>query len=101
MRRASLDVISQLRFPRVVLGEFAAGQPSRQGLTVYEFVGEFTPTMTLDHAILTAVWTLYLAVGSYLKDERLAHYMGEEYRQYQQQVPGYPLAPWGPLGRRR
>lgn len=61
----------------------------------------FAPTMTLDHAILTAVWTLYLAVGSYLKDERLAHYMGEEYRQYQQQVPGYPLVHWGPLGRRR
>ncbi|BBO33426.1 methyltransferase family protein [Lacipirellula parvula] len=61
----------------------------------------FTPQMTLDHALLTAVWTVYLAIGSYLKDERLAHYMGEEYRQYQQKVPGYPLVPFGPLSKRR
>ena len=61
----------------------------------------FTPRMTLDHALLTGVWTIYLAIGSYLKDERLAHYMGEEYRRYQEQVPGYPLVPWGPLGRRK
>ncbi len=61
----------------------------------------FTPRMTLDHALLTAVWTGYLAVGSYLKDERLAHYMGNEYRRYQEQVPGYPLVPSGPLGRRK
>ena len=61
----------------------------------------FTPRMTLDHALLTAVWSAYLAIGSYLKDERLAHYMGDEYRRYQEQVPGYPLVPSGPLGRRK
>ncbi|MBL9161732.1 MAG: hypothetical protein JNL18_03215 [Planctomycetaceae bacterium] len=61
----------------------------------------FTPLMTLDHALLTAVWSIYLAVGSYLKDERLAFYMGDEYRQYQQRVPGYPLIGLGPLARKR
>ena len=61
----------------------------------------FAPRMTLDHALLTAVWTVYLAVGSYLKDERLAYYMGHEYRRYQEQVAGYPFVPLGPLGRRR
>jgi protein-S-isoprenylcysteine O-methyltransferase Ste14 len=51
----------------------------------------FTPCMTLDRAILTAIWTAYLFYGSYLKDERLAFYMGEKYSRYQAQVPGYPL----------
>ncbi len=60
-----------------------------------------TPRMTLDRLVLAAVWTAYIAVGSYLKDERLAFYMGAEYRRYQQRVPGYPLMFWGPLGRRK
>lgn len=59
----------------------------------------FTPRMTVDHALLTVIWTVYLAVGSYLKDQRLAYYMGDAYRQYQSQVPGYPLMPRGPLGK--
>lgn len=61
----------------------------------------FNPRMTVDHLVLALVWTAYIAVGSYLKDERLAFYMGEEYRRYQARVPGYPLVPWGPLGIRR
>lgn len=61
----------------------------------------FTPTMTADHAVLTGIWTVYLLVGSWLKDERLAYYLGESYRRYQEQVAGYPLMPWGPLARRR
>jgi protein-S-isoprenylcysteine O-methyltransferase Ste14 len=60
----------------------------------------FTPQMTLDHAVLTAVWTGYLFVGSWLKDRRLEYYIGEPYREYQTQVAGYPLVPFGPLGRR-
>ena len=60
----------------------------------------FTPRMTIDHAILTTVWTIYIFVGSYLKDERLAYYLGESYRAYQSRVPGYPWIAWGPLGRR-
>jgi protein-S-isoprenylcysteine O-methyltransferase Ste14 len=60
----------------------------------------FTPRMTLDHVILTGVWTAYVFVGSYLKDERLAKYIGEPYREFMAQVPGYPLIGFGPLGRR-
>jgi protein-S-isoprenylcysteine O-methyltransferase Ste14 len=60
----------------------------------------FTPTMTLDHAALTAVWTAYLFVGSWLKDRRLEFFIGEAYRDYERRVPGYPLMPVSPLGRR-
>lgn len=60
----------------------------------------FTPVMTLDRAILTAIWTAYIFYGSYLKDERLAHYMGERYRRYQAQVVGFPGMFWGPLAKR-
>jgi methanethiol S-methyltransferase len=60
----------------------------------------FTPTMTLDHAVLTAVWTTYIFYGSYLKDERLAFYLGDVYRHYQERVAGYPGVCWGPLGKR-
>jgi protein-S-isoprenylcysteine O-methyltransferase Ste14 len=58
-----------------------------------------TPAMTLDRAILTAVWTAYIYVGSTLKDRRLLHYIGEPYRQYQERVAGYPFIPIGPLAR--
>ncbi len=58
-----------------------------------------TPSMTLDRAVLTAAWTVYIFVGSYLKDRRLAHYLGQTYREYQERVPGYPLIGFGPLGR--
>jgi len=61
----------------------------------------FTPRMSWDHALLTGIWTVYIFVGSYLKDERLAYYMGNEYRSYQERIVGYPLVFFGPLGRRR
>lgn len=61
----------------------------------------FTPAMTLDHAVLTGIWTGYLLVGSWLKDRRLEHYVGAPYREYETRVPGFPLAVVGPLGRRR
>jgi protein-S-isoprenylcysteine O-methyltransferase Ste14 len=59
----------------------------------------FVPCMTIDRATLTAVWTVYVFVGSYLKDRRMVHYLGMSYRQYQAEVPGYPLMLAGPLGR--
>lgn len=58
----------------------------------------FTPRMTWDHAILTGIWTVYIFIGSVFKDERLAHYLGSVYREYQSRVPGYPLMWFGPLG---
>lgn len=61
----------------------------------------FTPVITADRAVLIAVWTVYVLIGSWLKDERLAYYIGEPYRVYQSRVPGYPGMFFGPLGRRR
>jgi protein-S-isoprenylcysteine O-methyltransferase Ste14 len=61
----------------------------------------FTPNMTLDHAFLTVIWTGYIFIGSFLKDQRLVYYLGDRYRHYQARVPGYPLVGFGPLGRIR
>lgn len=61
----------------------------------------FNPVMTRDRLLLALVWTVYIFIGSYLKDERLAYFMGETYRRYQEQVTGYPFIPFGPLARRR
>jgi protein-S-isoprenylcysteine O-methyltransferase Ste14 len=59
-----------------------------------------TPVMTRDRLLLCAVFTVYIGVGSYLKDRRLLFYLGDTYREYQARVPGYPFA-LGPLGRVR
>jgi len=59
----------------------------------------FTPRMTVDHAMLTGIWTVYIFVGSHLKDRRLEHYLGDAYREYCRQVPGYPGLRFSPLGR--
>jgi|SRR5579863_399094 len=61
----------------------------------------FTPVVTADRALLIVSWTLYVFVGSWLKDERLAYYIGEPYRVYQSRVPGYPGMFFGPLAKRR
>jgi protein-S-isoprenylcysteine O-methyltransferase Ste14 len=61
----------------------------------------FAPRMTADHAVLTGVWTIYIFVGSYLKDQRLAFYLGETYLEYASRVPGYPGIVVGPLGKWR
>lgn len=50
-----------------------------------------TPRMTLDHAVLTAIWTAYIFVGAHLKDRRLLHFLGDTYRRYQARVPAYPF----------
>jgi methanethiol S-methyltransferase len=50
-----------------------------------------TPVVTLDRAVLIGVWTVYVFVGSYLKDERLSRVLGEPYRQYRAEVPAYPF----------
>ncbi len=61
----------------------------------------FVPVVTLDRAVLIVVWTVYIFVGSILKDRRLVHYVGDAYRDYQARVPGYPGIPCGPLARVR
>ena len=59
-----------------------------------------TPVITADRALLIVSWTLYVLVGSWLKDARMAHYIGAPYRMYQSRVPGYPGMFVGPLARR-
>jgi protein-S-isoprenylcysteine O-methyltransferase Ste14 len=59
----------------------------------------FNPEMTIDRLALTLTWTVYIFIGSDLKDRRLVHYLGESYRGYQARVAGYPFIPWGPLAR--
>jgi protein-S-isoprenylcysteine O-methyltransferase Ste14 len=49
----------------------------------------FTPIVTLDRALLIAIWTAYVFVGSHLKDRRLAKLIGDPYRQYQNAVPAF------------
>ncbi len=61
----------------------------------------FTPHMSLDHAALTMIWTAYIFLGSFLKDRRLEHFIGEPYKEYQRQVTGYPLIYRGPLAKKR
>lgn len=59
----------------------------------------FNPHLTLDRAALLLIWTVYIFVGSYLKDQRLLFYIGDRYREYQARVPGYPGMPVGPLAK--
>lgn len=59
----------------------------------------FAPVVTFDRVVLIACWTVYIFIGSVLKDRRLARYLGEDYRAYQARVPGYPGIPFGPLAR--
>lgn len=59
----------------------------------------FTPRMTADHCMLTGVWTAYIFLGSFLKDRRLAYYLGDTYREYASRVPGYPGMVAGPLAK--
>lgn len=61
----------------------------------------FTPTMSVDRAVLTGIWTVYVGVGSVLKDQRLLFYLGDSYASYMQKVAGYPMMFAGPLARRR
>jgi methanethiol S-methyltransferase len=59
----------------------------------------FTPTMSLDHAILTFVWTIYIYAGSYFKDKRLTFYIGQPYLEYGRRTTGLPLIGFGSLRR--
>ncbi|HET6328365.1 MAG TPA: hypothetical protein VFG04_27025 [Planctomycetaceae bacterium] len=54
----------------------------------------FTPVLTADRVLLIGIWTGYVFVGSYLKDRRLAHSLGEPYLRYLREVPAYPFVAW-------
>ncbi|PWH15617.1 MAG: hypothetical protein DDG58_10845 [Ardenticatenia bacterium] len=54
------------------------------------------PSMTLNRAALSVVFSIYLYIGTFLEERRLVAEYGEAYRQYQRQVPR--LFPWrGPV----
>lgn len=57
-----------------------------------------TPVMTTAHLLLSVGLTIYIVIGSWLKDRRLTMYLGDDYRAYMAEVPGFPLVPVGPLG---
>lgn len=57
----------------------------------------FTPDMTLDHAILTSIWTVYIYAGSYFKDRRLLKFIGAPYLAYGKEVTGLPFIGFGSL----
>ncbi len=59
----------------------------------------FVPVMTTDRAVLATMWSAYIFCGSWLKDQRLIHYLGDRYLRYQAEVPGYPGVLIGPLAR--
>lgn len=59
----------------------------------------FTPDMTVDRALLAGIWSVYVFIGSHLKDRRLVYYTGDVYRRYQSEVAGYPGILVGPLAR--
>jgi methanethiol S-methyltransferase len=59
----------------------------------------FTPTITLDRALLIGLWSGYIFLGSWLKDRRLEYFIGEPYRAYAARVAGYPFFFFGPLGK--
>lgn len=61
----------------------------------------FTPHMSLDHAILTGVWTAYIYAGSYFKDRRLIRFIGQPYLEYAARIPGLPIIGFGSLRRMR
>jgi methanethiol S-methyltransferase len=61
----------------------------------------FTPSMTLDHALLTFIWTAYIYAGSYFKDKRMIRFVGDDYREYAKRVTGLPIIGFGPLRKLR
>jgi len=61
----------------------------------------FTPEMTMDHAILTGIWTVYIYAGSYFKDRRLLKFIGNPYLEYGREVSGLPFIGVGSLRRFR
>jgi hypothetical protein len=58
-----------------------------------------TPHMTTDRLVLAIVWSVYITVGSMLKDWRCAYYIGDGYQEYASRVAGYPGLFFGPLGK--
>lgn len=93
-------------------GWFSQGQPPRRRFEVpgayrwlrhpvyLAFLSQIwlTSQMTVDRLMMSLLFTVYIFLGSHLKDRRLEYFLGETYRDYSARVPGYPFFP-GPLGK--
>jgi protein-S-isoprenylcysteine O-methyltransferase Ste14 len=51
-----------------------------------------TPQMTVNRLTLFVVLSIYLYVGTFFEERRLVAEFGDDYREYQRQVPR--LIPW-------
>jgi protein-S-isoprenylcysteine O-methyltransferase Ste14 len=61
-------------------------------------VSWLVPVMTADRLLLALGFTAYVYLGSWAKDRRLLRLIGDEYRRYMAEVPGFPVIGFGPLG---
>ncbi len=52
------------------------------------------PALSLDHALLTGIWTVYIFVGSYLKDRRLVYYVARPIGNISSRCPAFPAWSW-------
>ena len=59
----------------------------------------WTEDMDPARLVSALVITLYFVIGSYQEEKKLLVYHGEQYRRYQQQVPGLIPKPWRYLSR--
>lgn len=59
------------------------------------------PVMTADRLLLAIGFSAYCYAGSWAKDRRLLRLVGDGYRRYMEEVPGFPLIGLGLLGRAR
>jgi protein-S-isoprenylcysteine O-methyltransferase Ste14 len=57
-----------------------------------------TPQMTVNRLALVVGFSVYLYIGTFFEERRLVEEFGDDYREYQRQVPR--LIPWrGPVDR--
>jgi protein-S-isoprenylcysteine O-methyltransferase Ste14 len=56
------------------------------------------PVMTAGHLLLAAGFTVYILIGTSYEERDLVHFLGEQYRDYQNRVP--KLFPWRGRGDR-
>lgn len=85
--------------PRRILCRSGAYQYLRHPIYLsFLLISWITPVMTTAHLLLSIGLTIYIVIGSWLKDRRLTMFIGDEYRAYMAEVPGFPGLHWGPLG---
>ena len=95
-------IVARLRGGQLRPPTFDLGGPYlwvRHPLYFFSLVLIWTaPVVSSDRVLFNVLWTLWIALGSYLEEKDLVAEFGERYRRYQKTVP--MLFPWrGPVGR--